>query len=99
MGPVNAGGYSTYVAAHNLDILIKVPESIPKHVICMLPRSVLTTFTALKKARSFLEEGYSRNQMSKLLIAGAGGLGLWCIQIAKLMYANINIEITVADIA
>ena len=97
LGPVNSGGYSTHVAAHNLNILIKVPESIPKHIVCMLPCSVLTVFTSLIKARSFLEEGYSRNQMSKLLVTGAGGLGLWCIQIAKQMYADKNIEITVAD--
>ena len=53
----------------------------------------------LERPIVFLQEGFSRNQISKLLIVGAGGLGLWCIQIAKQMYANKNIEVTVADIS
>ena len=98
LGFVNPGGYSTHVFPQNLDILIKVPETIPTHIVCMLPCSVLTAFTALKKANSFLKEGFLKNQVSKLLIVGAGGLGLWCTQIAKQMYADQNVEVTIADI-
>ena len=97
-GPVHPGGYSTHVLVHKLNILVKVPDSIPKEVACMLPCSALTAFTALKKAASFLQEGMSRERPGRLLIVGAGGLGLWCIQLAKLMYANRNLEVTAADV-
>ena len=97
-GPVHPGGYSTHVLVHQLNILVKVPDSIPKEVACMLPCSALTAFTALKKAAPFLQEGMSRERPGRLLIVGAGGLGLWCIQLAKLMYASRNLEVNVADV-
>ena len=97
--PSNAGGYSTHVLAHGLDILNKIPNSIPKDVAAMLPCSGLTVFTSLKKAANSLAEGYKRNKSAKLLIVGSGGLGQWCIQLATLMFSHVNIEMTVADIS
>ena len=99
ISPSNAGGYSSHVLAHKLDILVKIPNSIPKHVAAMLPCSGLTVFTSLKKAANSLTEGYKRNMSAKLLISGSGGLGQWCIQLATLMFSHVNIEITVADIS
>ena len=97
--PNNAGGYSSQILAHTLQILVKVPNSIPKDVAAMLPCSGLTAYTSLKKAVQFLQEGYSRNKCAKLLVAGSGGLGLWCIQLANLMFSHLNIEVTVADVS
>ena len=97
-GHKNPGGYATHVIIHDLQFLIKIPENIPKHIASMLPCSGLTAFTALKKTRHFIEEGFSRHKVSKLLIFGAGGLGLWAIKLAKCMFAHKNIEITVVGV-
>ena len=97
--PINAGGYSTHVLAHKLNILVKIPTSIPKDVATMLPCSGLTVFSSLKKAENNLKEGYNRNNCSKLLVVGCGGLGLWCIQLATLMFQRFNVEITAVDIS
>ena len=80
-GPIHPGGYSTLVVVHKLNILVKVPDNIPPEIACMLPCSCLTAFTALKKARSSLEEGLLRNKRGRLVgavgaVIGAGGLGL-----------------------
>ena len=98
-GPIHPGGYSTHVIVHKLGILVKVPNTIPPEIACTLPCSALTAFTALKKARLFLESHMTKEKSGRLLIVGAGGLGLWCIQLARLVYATANLEITVADIA
>ena len=84
--PSNAGGYSSHILAHKLHILVKVPDTIPKDVAAMLPGSGLTAYTSLKKAAQFLKEGYSRNKRAMLLVPGSGGFGLWCIQLANLVF-------------
>ncbi len=98
-GPVHAGGYSSHVVAHNLDILVKVPVSIPPEVASMLPCSGITAFCALKKAMPFIEEGIQSRGNGRLLIAGAGGLGNWCLQLGKALFADKKVFITVADIS
>ena len=97
-GHTNPGGYATHVIAKHLRFLIKVPENIPNHIACMLPCSGLTAFTALKKTSCCIDNGFSRHQVSKLLIFGAGGLGLWAIKLAKAMFVDKNIEITVVGV-
>lgn len=99
VGPAHAGGYSSHVLAHNLGILIKVPESIPPEVACMLPCSGLTTFSALQKTKPFIEEGVQTRGDGRLLIVGAGGLGNWCLQLGKAMFDGKKVFITVADIS
>ncbi len=87
------------IQAHNLDILIKVPDSIPPEVACMLPCSGLTTFSALQKTKPFIEEGVQTRGDGRLLIVGAGGLGNWCLQLGKAMFDGKKVFITVADIS
>ncbi len=99
IGPVHKGGYASHVLAHNLDILIKVPESLPQEVACMLPCSGLTAFSALKKVVSFIDDGIQSRGEGRLLIVGAGGLGNWCLQLGKAMFAGKKIAITVSDIS
>ena len=98
-GPIHPGGYSTQIVVHKLNILVKFPDNIPLEIACTLPYSYLPTFTALKKARSSLEEGLLRNKCGRLLVAGAGGLGLWCTRLAKLIFAGRDLQVTVADVA
>ena len=64
----------------------------------MLPCSAATAYASLSKARCFLEQGILMNGKAQLLVVGAGGLGLWCIQLAKLMFSGKPIVICVADI-
>ena len=97
-GPTHPGGYSTHVIVHKTDILLKVPANIPKEVACMLPCSAATAYASLIKTRCFLEQGILMNGKAQLLVVGAGGLGLWCIQLAKLMFSGKPIAICVADI-
>ena len=97
-GHDHPGGYSTHIIAHRLDILLKVPKNIPKELACMLPCSAATAYSSLKKTKSFLDQGLLMNGKAQLLVAGAGGLGLWCIQLAKLMFSGTPIAIRVADI-
>ncbi len=99
IGPVHGGGYATHVAAHTLDILVKVPEGISREVACMMPCSALTAYTSLKRARPYLEKGAARNGAGRLLIAGMGGLGLWATLLAKLVCSDILVEVTAADVA
>ncbi len=97
-GHVNPGGYSTHVVTRTIDILLKVPNSVPKELACMLPCSASTAFSALNKAKRFLDEGISIRGEAKLFVIGAGGLGLWGVQLTKLMYPTGNVTVFIADI-
>ena len=97
-GHSHPGGYSTHVIVHSTNILFKVPSHIPKEMACMLPCSAATAFASLTKARPFLEQGILMKGKAQLLVVGAGGLGLWCIQLAKLMFSEKHLAIYVADI-
>ena len=97
-GHRNPGGYATHVVTRSLDVLLKVPSGIPKELACTLPCSAVTAYCALVKVQSFLQLGIAMHQKANLLIVGAGGLGLWCIQLAKLMFSDA-IRIHVADIS
>ena len=70
ISPSNAGGYSSHVLAHKLDILVKIPNSIPKHVAAMLPCSGLTVFTSLKKGGKQPHRGLQTKQVRKVTYCG-----------------------------
>ncbi|XP_013407516.1 uncharacterized protein LOC106171625 [Lingula anatina] len=91
------GGYSTYVPVPERQYVIKVPESMPMDTATMLPCSGLTTFHAVSAVRATVEKMVALKGSASLLIIGAGGLGLWCIQIAKAVLPP-QTRVIVADI-
>ncbi|XP_039255066.2 alcohol dehydrogenase-like [Styela clava] len=88
------GGYSNYVSVPDTKFLIKVPDSIPMDVACLLPCSGVTTYSAIRKLRPYIEK---IKRKSSVLIVGAGGLGLWCLQWAKICLPD-RVKIVCADI-
>ncbi len=97
-GPAHPGGYSTHVLAHQLEILVKVPENVPSEFACLMACSGGTSYAALKKAKPYIEEGLKMNNHANILVVGAGGLGLWSVQLSKLMFPGKKVNVTVADI-
>ena len=79
----NSGGYSSYVSVPEWQLAVKVPENVPMHMACMLPCSALTAWTALNKAVPAIERALRLRQKARLLVIGAGGLGAWCVNLAK----------------
>ena len=97
-GGHNPGGFSTHVPVPDCKFLVKVPENIPMDIACMLPCSGLTTYSAVQKTQSHVETALKRFGVARLLIIGAGGLGLWAIQNARILYKEKNVKIVVADV-
>jgi len=92
------GGYATHVSVCHTKFAIKLPENIPLDVACMLPCSGLTTFAAVKKLQPTVEKKTKQKGSCSVLIVGAGGLGLWCIQLAKHIFPATT-KIVAADIS
>ncbi len=78
--------------------MVKLPDSIDPKVATMLPCGALTPFAALKKAENAVLEAIRAKKQAHMMVIGAGGLGLWCVNLAKVMFGK-NIKITVADIS
>jgi len=95
-GPNAEGGYQTHVMVRP-HALLKVPSEIPMEIACMLPCSAGTAYSALSKIKDAIFFGNLRTGgKARLLIIGAGGLGLWAVQLAKAMYPGVHV--IVADI-
>ncbi|XP_076817865.1 alcohol dehydrogenase-like [Clavelina lepadiformis] len=97
LGNVRPGGYASFVVIPERKFAIKIPKSIPLDVACMLSCSCLTTYNAVIKTKLTIEKATARNGKANVLIIGAGGLGLWSIQMAKHILPK-STTITVADI-
>lgn len=92
------GGYSEYVVVSKKDFLVKVPDKIPMSIACMLPCSGLTSYNAVTTVAPTIEKAVQRKGKATLLIVGAGGLGLWCLQSAR-AYLPKATKLLVADVA
>lgn len=64
----------------------------------MLPCSAVTALNALSKTKKHLQRALRARGSARLLVSGAGGVGLWAVQIAKMLFAKQNVTILVADI-
>ena len=95
----NPGGYSTHVPVPRCSYLIKLPQNIPADVGCMLPCSGVTTFTAIKKTQCAIERALEKFGEARLLIVGAGGLGLWTTTLSKVVFKGKKVSISVADVS
>jgi D-arabinose 1-dehydrogenase-like Zn-dependent alcohol dehydrogenase len=92
------GGFSTHVLTA-AKFLVKLPENVPLDVGAILMCSGGTVMAALKKVEEQVNFGAATNKSGKarILILGAGGLGLWGVKLAKALYGE-KVEILVAEI-
>ncbi len=93
------GGYSSYVSIPRSQHVIKVPDGVPLPIATMLPCSGLTSFSAVSKIKPDIELALKKFNSARLLVIGAGGLGLWAIHLAKVMFGDKNVKIIVADVS
>ena len=82
----------------NMFLSSQVPDSIPMDIACMLPCSAVTAYNALCKTKSHIQRALDARGAAYLLVAGAGGVGLWAVQIAKYMFRDTAVTIMAADI-
>ena len=96
----NPGGFGSHVAVPEVRFVLKVPESIPMDIASLLPCSGSTSYRVLKTSIDALDHAYNINHPtpSRLLIIGAGGLGLWAIKLARYVIKEVPVRILVADI-
>jgi len=96
-GITHGGGYQEYCVVHDRRLVFKLPDTIPLDLGCMLGCSGLTTYNAITKVKPAITKAVEHEGKASLLIVGAGGLGLWTIQLVKAMLPP-SVKITVADI-
>ena len=66
----------------------------------MLPDAVGTPYASLLRVRTEVNRAVAGNNLANILIIGVGGLGLWCVQLARhVLYAGHNVKIFVADVS
>ncbi len=87
LGTHRAGGYSEYVTVPHPRYLLDA-AAIPETEACIYACSGVTSYAALKKVMPL-------DKRRRLLIIGAGGLGLMALSVARAMCDN---ELIVADI-
>ncbi|ESP05105.1 hypothetical protein LOTGIDRAFT_208046 [Lottia gigantea] len=93
-------GYVEYIAVEDTTHVIQVPEDMPLEVATMLPGSALTAYSAVLKAKPHVEKLQQVKPCVNVLIVGAGGLGLWCLQLAQYLiksFGQNNVRIFMAD--
>ena len=79
------------------EFALRLPDSIPPHIGCMLPCSGITTYVGLLKCHEPLQFGIENRGVGRLLILGLGGLGAWALIIAKMMFGE-KVHVTCADV-
>ena len=84
----NSGGYSSHVVVPDTKFAVKVPDNVSLEAASMLPCSGITAYWAVLKALPFLEQAKERRGEAKVLVNGAGGLGLWAISTLAATFEN-----------
>lgn len=88
LGTRRDGGYADHVMVPNAKYLVDY-GNVPEELACTYACSGITAYSAIKKAQA------TRGGLKKLLLIGAGGVGLAGVAVAKAMSGA---EIIVADI-
>ncbi len=88
LGTRRDGGYADHVMVPHPKYLVDY-GNVPQELACTYACSGITAYSAIKKAQA------TRGGLKKLLLIGAGGVGLAGVAVAKAM---CNAEIIVADI-
>jgi D-arabinose 1-dehydrogenase-like Zn-dependent alcohol dehydrogenase len=87
LGTRRDGGYATHVVVPDAKYLVDY-GNCPQSLACTYACSGLTAYSAIRKAQQV-------KNMKKLLVMGAGGLGLAALEVAKAIHDG---ETVVADI-
>jgi propanol-preferring alcohol dehydrogenase len=92
------GGYQTHMIVDQRH-LVKVPDSVPLDIASMLSCSGGTSYSAVQKLKEAVAFGAKTNENGKarVMVIGAGGLGLWAVQLAKVMYPD-KVHVVAIDI-
>lgn len=88
LGTRRDGGYADHVVVPHPKYLVDY-GNVPQELACTYACSGVTAFSAIRKAQA------TRGGLKKLLLIGAGGVGLAGVAVAKAM---VDAEIIVADI-
>ncbi|XP_019640037.1 PREDICTED: uncharacterized protein LOC109481855 isoform X2 [Branchiostoma belcheri] len=91
------GGFSDYVVCPDAKLLLKVPDSLSMDTACLLPCSGLTAYNAVTKIVPTVSDFARHSDNCAVLLVGAGGLGLWAVQIAKQLLPS-NVRLVCADV-
>lgn len=92
------GGHQAYMRVDSRLAVQKLPAGVGLDVANMLTCSALTAYNAITSVMSAVEQGATFTASPRLLIVGAGGLGLWAIQWAKALCPP-STKVFVADVA
>lgn len=87
LGTAADGGYSTHLMVPDAKYLVPF-SGVSEEFASTLACSGLTAYGAIQKARQGLADGFTDSD--RLLIMGAGGLGMQAIKIAKAMFPNCS---------
>ncbi|XP_066275406.1 alcohol dehydrogenase-like [Branchiostoma lanceolatum] len=91
------GGFSDYVVCPDSKLLLKVPDSVAMDTACLLPCSGLTAYNAVTKIVPTVADVARHTDNCAVILVGAGGLGLWAVQIAKQLLPS-NVRLVCADV-
>ena len=92
------GGYQTHMIAE-VRHLVKVPDNVSLDIASMLACSGGTSYSAASKLKEAVEFGAKTNASGKarIMVIGAGGLGLWAIQLVKVLYPG-KVHVVAVDV-
>ncbi|KAH7085539.1 hypothetical protein BKA63DRAFT_19788 [Paraphoma chrysanthemicola] len=82
--PTGEGTFAQYLAVAPGEPIAKKPKSLSHEQAAAIPLVVLTAFACLDWLPS---ESKSPNEKRRVIVSGAsGGVGIWCVQLAKKLY-------------
>uniref|UniRef100_A0A915L1G9 Alcohol dehydrogenase-like C-terminal domain-containing protein n=1 Tax=Romanomermis culicivorax TaxID=13658 RepID=A0A915L1G9_ROMCU len=81
--------YSDYIAVGQLANLVKVPDEVPLHVAAMLPGGASFAYSAARQSDPVVRSFVRLVGQCNLLIAGAGGLGLWLLKLLRYIFYDL----------
>eukprot|EP00923_Selenidium_pygospionis_P058800 GHVN01103396.1.p1 GENE.GHVN01103396.1~~GHVN01103396.1.p1 ORF type:complete len:386 (-),score=29.18 GHVN01103396.1:761-1918(-) len=97
LGIGKEGGFQSYVSVPDVKHAVVVPDDVGMDVACLFGCSALTSYNAVCKVRGSIEAARKTSGAGKLLIIGAGGLGLWVLQWARALLPKDTV-LYVADV-
>ncbi|XP_035674353.1 alcohol dehydrogenase-like isoform X1 [Branchiostoma floridae] len=97
-GITEDGGFSDYVIVPDVRLLVKVPDTVAMDTACLLPCSALTAYNTVCTIVPTVQDFAKYSDDCAVLLVGAGGLGLWGVQFAKVLLP-VGVRVICADIS